>query len=49
MFRLTEDEGIHTMDSEDDDFSAAVPRNTEILKNVSGHRKHHFVQNEYPM
>ena len=37
-FRLTEDEGIHTMDSEDDEFSAAVPRNTEILKAVSARR-----------
>lgn len=42
--RLTEDEGIHTMDSDDEaaggaasastDF-AAVPRGTEVLKSVS--------------
>lgn len=32
--RSTEDEGVHTMDSEDDDF-AAVTRSTAILKSVS--------------
>lgn len=35
VYRLTEDEGIHTMDSEDDELGNAVPRQTEILKSVS--------------
>ena len=32
------------MDSEDDEFSAAVPRNTEILKAVSARRLSAFMQ-----
>ena len=31
---LEDDEGVHTMESEEDEF-AAVQRNTDILKSVS--------------
>lgn len=38
---LEDDEGVHTMESEEDEF-AAIQRNTEILKSVSD--KHFQIQ-----